>query len=477
MGDDVIAPYGPTKAFGTEGGTMNVHVGRTLGALATAGVVAILPLTSAGAVGAERDGAHVLSVVDAPYYLDVHDKVPPSFRQLTPDELTEIAGEQPPDSAAAGYTTEDGDAFLVLTFTVGKGRSAWSAFQHDLAHAEEAYRGEDLAHMLTDADLSSDQITVAPVEWTDVATGDAARTALFNVDIAGLGTIHFEVLVMAVRSGADAALVVVAHAFVVAPALAVTDIADEIAARVKSGPPSPERTIAQAGLVSIGDLPAGWSERTVAASDPAPPSTTEGATEPTDGDRLGPARTAAKSIPSCKTFVAVLDGSGRVPAQNGTRDSNELTLDGPEFSLGPATASSGVMVYPTSASANEFFRLLRVPSTKACLTKLYAKITTDGLNAPTTNSRQRRAKAATVRVEVTTPHPSPVGDDRLLFRVSAEVPSLGHVRVVSEQEYVRTGRAVAQYTFSDVERVSIRDDVVRAASERLAAAPGVRRDR
>ena len=58
--------------------------------------------------------------------------------------------------------------------------------------------------------------------------------------------------------------------------------------------------------------------------------------------------------------------------------------------------------------------------------------------------------------------------------VSAEVPSLGHVRVVSEQEYVRTGRAVAQYTFSDVERVSIRDDVVRAASERLAAAPGVR---
>ena len=54
------------------------------------------------------------------------------------------------------------------------------------------------------------------------------------------------------------------------------------------------------------------------------------------------------------------------------------------------------------------------------------------------------------------------------------MPSLGHVRAVVELEYVRTGRAVAWYAFSDVGKVSIRDDVVRAVSERLAAAPGVR---
>jgi len=51
---------------------------------------------------------------------------------------------------------------------------------------------------------------------------------------------------------------------------------------------------------------------------------------------------------------------------------------------------------------------------------------------------------------------------------------MGHVRVVSEQEYVRTGRAVARYTFSDVGKVTVREDVVRAVSERIATAPGVR---
>src|SRR5262249_51121068 len=180
---------------------MNAHAGRRLATIATAALMITLPVTSAGALGTIRGTAPALAIADAPYYLDVRDKVPASFRPLTPEEITDVAGEQGPESAALGYTTEDGEDVLLLAFTVGKGRSAWSVFEHDVAHAEEMFRGEDLAQMLGDADLPSDQISVAPAEWTDVATGDYARTALFNVDIAQLGTIHFEVLVMAVRSG------------------------------------------------------------------------------------------------------------------------------------------------------------------------------------------------------------------------------------------------------------------------------------
>ena len=98
---------------------------------------------------------------------------------------------------------------------------------------------------------------------------------------------------------------------------------------------------------------------------------------------------------------------------------------------------------------------------------------TAGFDAAAKGSKHA-TKLGKIQVEVTTPRPFPVGDDRVLFVVSAEVPSLGHVRAVVELEYVRTGRAVAWYAFSDVGKVSIRDDVVRAVSERLAAAPGVR---
>ena len=108
------------------------------------------------------------------------------------------------------------------------------------------------------------------------------------------------------------------------------------------------------------------------------------------------------------------------------------------------------------------------------MTQLYKKVTVQGLKSAAKNSGTRGLDVTDVRVDVTTPRASAVGDDRLLIRVSAELPSMGHIRVMTEQEYVRTGRAVAQYTFSDVGKVTIREDVVRAVSERVAAAPGVR---
>jgi hypothetical protein len=459
---------------------MNIRIGRSLATLTTIAIVTVLPVSIASAAGTGHNTTRALSIADAPFYLDVHDKIPASFRQLTPDEATAQFGEQDdPDSAAVGYTTEGDDAILMLQLTVGKGRSAWSVFEHDVAQAEEMYRGDDLAKTLVDADLPSDQISVAPPEWTHVAVGDSARTALFNIDVAQLGTIHFEMLVMAVRTGPDAALVVVAHGFATAPSFAVADVASEVAARIKSGPPTPERTIAEAGLVTIGDLPVGWQERTdesnIATSSPTSTGSTGTVGDSTGGDdNSDQMRKLAKSIPACKMFASVLDGSGSGVRPGATTGSNEFELDGATFGLGPATVTSQVSVYPSSATATEFFRVLRAPSTKACVTKLYARATKAELETAAKGSGKHGSTAANVRVEVTTPRPSPVGDERLLFRVSAELPSMGHVRVVSEQEYVRTGRAVARYTFSDVGKVTVREDVVRAVSERIATAPGVR---
>jgi hypothetical protein len=451
---------------------MNVRGRRVLAIVATAALAVTVPVATAEALGTERGAGHTLSVADAPYYLDVHDSIPASFRRLDADEVGEYAEtDVSPDSAVAAYLSESTGSVLVANLTVGKGPSARVAFEYALQHAGETYNSDELVTLLADADLPAESISVETTEWMDVAVGDAARSTLFHLHMADEGTFHFEVLVMMVRTGNDAALVEVAHGFVLAPSFAVADIASVIEARVKSGPPTPERTIAEAGLVAIGDLPAGWAERTEGSGDPPTAST---GTQQADENDLGEVGNIAKSIPACKTFVALLEASNGGRAQDAGSAPGEVVLEGPKFALGPASAASEVTVYPTTSRATQFFHLLRAPTIRACLTKLYAKATTEGLDAAAKNSTKRGATIGKVRVEVTTPRPSPAGDDRLLFRVSVRLPSMGNVRVVTEQEYVRTGRAVASYIFSDVGRVSIREDVVRAVSERLAAAPGVR---
>ena len=75
---------------------------------------------------------------------------------------------------------------------------------------------------------------------------------------------------------------------------------------------------------------------------------------------------------------------------------------------------------------------------------------------------------------MTTPKPPSVGDDVVLFRITVDLGPVSNVKLVVEQEFVRVGRAVGTYTFSTVGDGSIRENVVRSATNRLAAAPGVR---
>jgi hypothetical protein len=452
---------------------MSLRRRRTTQVLAAIAVAIAFPLAASAGAASDSGTKRGLSLDDATYYVDVGDAVPPSFRQLSTDEITTITGGRLPDGAIAAYLAEDPGEALFLHLTVGKGRSAGAVFEYAVRHADQDYSPDDLVGLLTDQDVPADQVSIEPAQWADVSVGDAARSAVFNVDIAGEGTLHFEELVMFVRSGDDAALVELAHAFLSAPSVDIAAIAGAVAQKVRTGPPTPERTIAEAGVITRGDLPSSWQQ---AADEP---------TTGTASTRTADEKSAvddevvriARRIPACKAFVGLIAGSesgGTASRATNGKFAGTFSLDGPRFRLGLATVTSEVSVHANAAVASGMFAALREPSTKACLTKLYAKaaksaIETSGQRLSPTARRQLQR----VRVSVTTPRASAVGDDRVVFRVAADLRPVRNVRIVSEQEFVKVGRATAVYTFSSTDTDSVREDVVRAVTDRLAGAPGV----
>jgi hypothetical protein len=102
---------------------------------------------------------------------------------------------------------------------------------------------------------------------------------------------------------------------------------------------------AQAALLSLSDLPAGWT------ASPASPS---------DNSGIGGSGTTAQ-LASCL---------GVSPA---TLDSNPPVADSPTFSdpNGANTVDDQVSVYPTAAAAAADFSLFSSPKTPACMTQLF----------------------------------------------------------------------------------------------------------
>ena len=330
-----------------------------------------------------------------------------------------------------------------------------------------------MAQLFADEGVTADRISVDPAEWSDVEVGDSAKTGVATVAIDGEPVLHFEMLLVLVGRGDDTALAEVDQVFETAPAVDVVEVGRAIAERIRSGPPSPERIIAEAGLVTIADLPSGWAETGRASSGG---SATDDAGTSYGEDKV---LAMAKRIPACKAFVTLLDtsrvkGGGRTTASR-LSEPGTLSLDGARFRLGAATVTSQVSVYPTSGVAKHSFDLMRTPSTKSCVSKLYRRVANDALEsiAAALPAEQRELlKQATV--EVATPESSEVGDDHVLFTVTVDLRPLRDARFVIEQEFVQVGRVVGLYTFSAVEGDSIREGVVRLAGDRLGVAPTVR---
>jgi hypothetical protein len=77
-------------------------------------------------------------------------------------------------------------------------------------------------------------------------------------------------------------------------------------------------------------------------------------------------------------------------------------------------------------------------------------------------------------VKVATSESSTVGDDRVLFTITVDLRPFRDAQLVVDQGFVQVGRAVGAYTFWTADGGTLRDSVLPAVTEHLAAAPTVR---
>jgi hypothetical protein len=77
---------------------------------------------------------------------------------------------------------------------------------------------------------------------------------------------------------------------------------------------------------------------------------------------------------------------------------------------------------------------------------------------------------AGVEVNVATPRASALGDDRVLYVVTADLNPVRDIQLVFELEFVRVGRAVSLYMFSGDHGTTPREQVLPIVVDRLAAA-------
>ena len=416
-----------------------------------------------------------LSVEDAAYYLEVGDTLPSSFRQLTPDEVTAQLGAPPEDSPVAIYRSDENRAFVVVRLAVGKGKNSRAIFADVFDHPEQLYTTEDFVSLLADADIPADQISVTSGEWHDVAAGDAAKTGLYTVNVAGQPAMRFEVLLLVVGRGNDTALVEIDHVFETVPTVDVTDVGGAVTAKIRSGPPSAEQMIAEAGLIKLADLPSGWEESPRASqNDPTAGSSDQDSQTPANEDEV---LAIAKRIPACKAFAGLLasesddTGAGGRATGSTTRSRENASVDGPRFEQGFAKVTSQVSVYPTTTAARGVLHLVRSRQWKPCLSSLYRSVTTTALqSAGTKLPPEQRKLLKLVDVKVATRQTAMVGDDRALFTVTVDLRPFRDASIVVEQEFVQVGRAVGVYSFRSADGGTHHEGVVRLVTDRLANA-------
>jgi hypothetical protein len=169
-------------------------------------------------------------------------------------------------------------------------------------------------------------------------------------------------------------------------------------------------------------------------------------------------------MPACEKFLSMFSaeaGSGAGPTR----------VDGPEFGAGVARVSSQVAVYPTERPARTAIQVMGDRGTKACVSQLYRRSLLGGLKSrASTLPEEQRKSVEGIEVKVATPRASIVGDDRVLYVVTADLTPIRDAQVVVEVEFVRVGRVVSTYTFSAVGGDTPRDQVLPIVVGRLGAA-------
>ena len=453
---------------------MKTGRGRTMLGLLVIAVMLAFPLNATAVATAHRAPRAGISLDDAHFYLDAGNALPGSFRRLSPQEVLQNVGEIPADSAVEQYMSDEAESAVLLTMRTAAGTHSRALMYALLEDPEALYSLEDLKARFTNSAVSADQVSVSAGDWTDVAVGDRAKSALFTISIAGDAVIHFEMLFMLVQRGDDTASIEVMQVFARVPTVDVTEIARMIAKNIHAGPPTPEQVIAQAGLVTLADLPAGWQEAGATTGAHQATGTPEtSTTSEAGGEGTKQVATAARTIPACRGVSAVLDAGSENRGKAASKTTRRATesQEGPQLRREGAAVRSRVRVYPTASGARAFFDLLRNRSITSCLTKLYRKITTDAIRlagAKLPPAQQRLL--AQIKVTVARAANPGLGDDSVLHTITVDLRPLRDVQLVAAQQYVRVGRAVGVYTFTGNDAVGTRESALTLVTARLAAA-------
>jgi len=179
-----------------------------------------------------------------------------------------------------------------------------------------------------------------------------------------------------------------------------------------------DKAIAQAGVLTLSDFPAGWTQR--------PQSGGSGAVE---------AKLVA-SIPACRPFVPLIAN-----AQTSARATSKS-----DFSDGVTTVSNDVRVFPTVANALKSFDALASPALTPCFQRL--------LRAALKEQLVSQGQASTIRITgVSVQHVNPslgVGDAEGGFAATITVAGGGQQEsVYVEAITVRVGRALDNFSYQD----------------------------
>ena len=177
-----------------------------------------------------------------------------------------------------------------------------------------------------------------------------------------------------------------------------------------------DEEIADAGLLTAADFPAGWTE--------LPPDTSD------DGE----IEQAARSIPSCKRYLTL-----RTTAKKQPRG------ESPEFELGESQVDNSVTVFSSTSSANAAMKLFSHPSVLQCINQLFSDVFEEQLAA----DPETRDVVTGVDVDIEKANVEQVGDSTRAYEgtvvLSANDGSSATIGLGTAA--VRTGRAVAVYSY------------------------------
>ncbi len=211
---------------------------------------------------------------------------------------------------------------------------------------------------------------------------------------------------------------------------------------------SSDQTIAQAGLITLSDLPAGF---TTASSSPS-----SSKSEP-DFDAV------ARKIPACKALAAL-------GAADKTKRSDEVKAKGDDLESGDTQVGSETSVFSGEGQARAAFSAISGPVIGRCLptlmkTAMRMSFAKEAKDLP----KSQRKLLKDIAVEVSQV-PGP-GTDAVTYRMVVTMGLLPGTPLNLDMVFARVGRAVGMYEFFQLGSVpTVEATVLPKVTARLAAA-------